>query len=342
MHTRFPSLSRGSNEMDVFVGIDVSKATLDVAGRTAAGPVDGLTLSAPNTEAGLATLGTVLLAQAPALVVLEATGGYERLAAATLALAGLPVAVVNPRQVREFAKAVGQLAKSDQLDAALLALFAERIRPAVRPRPVLETGPLSEQLLRRRQLVEMLTAERNRRALVSASVRRRLDAHIAWLERELGTVERELQRLIEASPLWRARDNLLQTAPGIGPRVSQALIALLPELGTLDRQHISALVGVAPFNDDSGGRRGVRHIQGGRAAVRTVLYMGALVGIRYNPVLKTFYQRLRANGKPAKVALVACMRKLLTILNAMTRTNTPWRTHAGSSPLAPSLAVAPT
>lgn len=315
--------------MDVFVGIDVSKATLEIAGRTAEGPLAaGLPPSVANTEADLATLVPALVALRPTVVVLEATGGYERLAAATVALAGLPVAVVNPRHVREFAKAMGQLAKTDRLDAAVLALFAERIRPAVRPQPLRETGPLSEQILRRRQLVEMLTAERNRRALVSPAVRRRLDVHIAWLERELGTVERELQHVIEASPLWRARDELLQSAPGIGPRVSQALIALLPELGALDRQHISALVGLAPFNDDSGGRRGVRHIQGGRAAVRTVLYMGALVGIRYNPVLKAFYDRLRANGKPAKVALVACMRKLLTILNAMVRTNTPWRPAA--------------
>jgi transposase len=328
--------------MDVFVGIDVSKATLDVAGRTVAGPLPPLAISGANTEAGLATLVPVLVAQAPALIVLEATGGYERLAAATLALAGLPVVVVNPRQVREFAKAVGQLAKTDRLDAGLIALFAERIRPVVRERPALELGPLSEQILRRRQLVDMITAENNRRALVSAAVRRRLDLHIAWLERELSTVERELQRVIEASPLWCARDDLLQSVPGIGPRVSHALIGLLPELGTLNRQHISALVGIAPFNDDSGGHRGVRHIRGGRAAVRTALYMGALVGVRYNPVLKAFYQRLRANGKPAKVALVACMRKLLTILNAMVRTKTPWCSTTASSSDAPVLLVSPT
>lgn len=328
--------------MDLFIGIDVSKATLDVAGCTADGPLAELCSTIANTEAGLATLVPLLVGRAPALVVLEATGGYERLAAATLALAGLPVVVVNPRQVREFAKAVGQLAKTDQLDAALLALFAERIRPAVRERPQLETGPLSEQILRRRQLVDMITAENNRRALVSPTVRRRVDRHITWLERELEHVERDLQHLIEASPLWRARDDLLQSAPGIGPRVAHSLIALLPELGTLNRQHISALVGVAPFNDDSGGRRGVRHIKGGRAAVRTVLYMGALVGVRYNPVLKAFYQRLRAAGKPAKVALVACMRKLLTILNTMVRTNTRWRTDAPLSSRPAALVASPT
>lgn len=314
--------------MEVFVGIDVSKTTLDVAACTAEGPVSERTTAVPNSEAGLATLVPQLVAHAPTVIVLEATGGYERLAVATLALAGLPVVVVNPRQVREFAKAVGQLAKTDRLDAALLARFAERIRPALRELRTIETGSLSEQILRRRQLVDMITAERNRRALASATVRRRVDVHIAWLQRELANIERELQRLIEASPVWRTRDDLLQSAPGIGPRVSYGLIAGLPELGRLTRQQISALVGIAPFNDDSGGRRGVRHIKGGRAAVRTVLYMGALVGVRYNPVLKRFYQRLRAAGKPAKVALVACMRKLLTILNAMVRSNTPWRLDA--------------
>jgi transposase len=328
--------------MDVFVGIDVSKATLEVAGCTAHGPCAELAATLANSETGLAELVARLLARRPSLIVLEATGGYERLAAAMLALAQLPVVVVNPRQVREFARAVGQLAKTDQLDAALLAHFAERIRPALRELPHLETGPLSEQLLRRRQLVDMITAENNRRALVSAKVRRRLEAHIRWLERELEGVERELQRAIEASPVWRARDELLQSAPGIGSQIAHSLIALLPELGTLKRQHISALVGVAPFNDDSGGRRGVRHIKGGRAAVRTALYMGALVGIRYNPVLKSFYHRLRAKGKPAKVALVACMRKLLTILNAMVRTNTPWRTNVSFPPQAVSLVVSPT
>lgn len=315
----------------IFVGIDVSKPMLDLAARTIAGPLEAwpaeLTRSqVANSDAGLAQLVPRLVALAPALVVLEATGGYERLAAATLATAGLPVVVVNPRQVREFAKATGQLAKTDRLDAAVLALFAERIRPAVRALRATETTALSEQVLRRRQLVDMITAETNRRALVGAAVRRRVDAHIRWLQRELGHIEAELQQAIEASPVWRARDALLQTTPGVGARTSHALVALLPELGTLNRQHIASLVGVAPFNDDSGGRRGARHIQGGRAAVRNVLYMAALVGVRYNPVLKAFYQRLRANGKPAKVALVACMRKLLTILNAMVRTDRAWNT----------------
>jgi transposase len=328
--------------MDLFIGIDVSKATLDVAGCTADGPLPDLAHSIANTEAGLATLVPVLLARKPTLVVLEATGGYERLAAATLAVAGVPVVVINPRHVREFAKAVGRLAKTDRLDAALLALFAERIRPALRDLPRLETGPLAEQILRRRQLVEMITAESNRRALVSPTVRRRLEAHIRWLERELVHIESELQHTIEATPVWRTRDDVLQSTPGIGPRVSHSLIALLPELGTLSRRHISALAGVAPFNDDSGGRRGVRHIKGGRAAVRSVLYMGALVGVRYNPVLKAFYHRLRAAGKAPKVALVACMRKLLTILNTMVRTNTRWRNDASLSSQSAALVVSPT
>ncbi len=318
--------------MESFVGIDVSKATLDVAGRTGAGPLADLLPAVSNTDAGLAQLVPVLVALAPTLIVLEATGGYERLAVATLAAAGLPVLVINPRHVRAFAKATGQLAKTDRLDAAVLALFAERLRPALRALPRADTAELSEQVLRRRQLVDMITAESNRRALVSKAVRRRLDVHITWLQRELAHVEAELQRVIDASPHWSARDELLQTTPGIGPRVSHSLVALLPELGTLSDRHLSALVGVAPFNDDSGGTRGVRHISGGRAVVRSVLYMAALVGVRYNPVLKAFYQRLRAKGKPAKVALVACMRKLLTILNTMVRTNTPWRVVPATTP----------
>jgi len=311
--------------MERFVGIDVSKATLDLAARTTAGPLPDVLEQVMNTDRGVAQLVAALQVLAPALIVVEATGGYERLVVAGLLAAGLPVVVVNPRNVRDFAKATGQLAKTDRLDAALLALFGERIRPEVRLAAAFDTRPLAEHVLRRRQLVDMLTAEQNRRALVSRSLRKRLDRHIAWLERELASVETELQELIEASDRWRARDDLLQSTPGVGPRISYALVALLPELGTLNRQHIASLVGVAPFNDDSGGHRGIRRIKGGRTAVRNVLYMGALVGVRFNPVLKAFYQRLRAKGKPAKVALVACMRKLLTILNVMVRTQTPWQ-----------------
>ncbi len=307
------------------LGIDVSKARLDLAARRDGAPLTDLPLAAvPNTDAGLTTLLPVLLALAPTLIVLEATGGYERLAVATLAAAGLPVVVVNPRQVRAFGRATGQLAKTDRLDAALLALFAERIRPALRPRPAFDPTALSDLVQRRRQLLDMLTMERNRRALATPLVRKRLDAHITWLEREVDEVEDRLRAAIEASPAWQARDELLQSVPGIGPGISQALIALLPELGALNRQRIAALAGVAPFNDDSGRRTGERHISGGRAAVRTALYMGALVGVRHNPVLKAFYHRLLTKGKAKKVALVACMRKLLTTLNAMVRTGTAW------------------
>ena len=320
--------------MESVVGIDVSKATLEIAGRTPAGPIAELLSVVANSDAGCATLVRALEQLAPTLIVLEATGGYERLAVAALMAAGLPVVVVNPRHVRAFAKAIGRLAKTDRLDAALLALFAERVRPEQRP---IGPGPtdagraVTEHVLRRRQLVEMITAEQNRRALVSAAMQRRLDSHITWLKAELGQVELALQHAIEASPVWRIQDDLLQSTRGIGPRISHTIIALLPELGTLNRQRIAALVGVAPFNDDSGRHRGVRHISGGRAAVRNALYMGALVGIRHNPVLKAFYERLRAAGKVAKVALVACMRKLLTILNAMVRTNTPW--HLVTAPV---------
>ena len=311
--------------METFIGIDVSKATLELAGLTTNGPITEVPRSVPNSDAGLVELVPVLVALAPTLIVLEATGGYERLAAATLAMAGLPVVVVNPRRVREFGVALGRMAKTDRLDASLIALFAERIRPELRPLRV-ETAELSELVLRRRQLVDMITMEHNRRDLVTKAVRRRVDAHISWLERELEAVDGDLRRTIEASPVWQPRDDLLQSTPSVGTRVSHTLIAFLPELGTLNRPQISELVGVAPFNDDSGGHRGVRHIKGGRAAVRTALYMAALVGVRHNPVLKAFYQRLLAKGKAPKVALVACMRKLLTILNAMVRSNTPWHT----------------
>lgn len=314
--------------MSLYVGIDVSKATLDVAARTAAGPQPDFLESLPNTEDAIGRLVQRLRAAAPELIVLEATGGYERLVVAALGAAALPVIVVNPKNVRAFAKATGQLAKTDRLDAALLALFAERVRPELRTLPTPEAAVLTEQLVRRRQLVDMLTAEQNRRALLSATVGRRVDRHIAWLRRELHEVEADLQTQIEASPAWCARDTLLQSVPGVGPRTAYMLVGMLPELGTLSRQRIAALVGVAPFNQDSGRHRGERHISGGRATVRTTMYMAALVGVRWNPALRVFYLRLRANGKSAKVALVACMRKLLTMLNAMARTNTSWRVDA--------------
>jgi len=235
------------------------------------------------------------------------------------------VVVANPRQVHDFGKATGQLAKTDRIDAALLALFAERVRPAVRPLPDTATEALSALLTRRRQLLEMLTAEHNRLGFArAAQIRRGLQQHIRWLERQLAGVDTDLARTIETSPVWRAAEDLLRSVPGIGPVVSRTLIGALPELGRLNRKQIAALVGVAPHARDSGTLRGRRMVWGGRAPVRAVLYMSALTASRHNPVIRAFYQRLRAAGKPAKVALTACMRKLLVTLNAMMREQTHW------------------
>jgi transposase len=306
----------------VFVGIDVAKAILDVAVRPS-----GQHWQLANEEAALPTLLARLQPLAPTLVVLEATGGFEHAVAAALATAGVPIVVANPRQVRDFARSTGQLAKTDAIDAQTLALFAERVRPVPRPLPDAAAQALDAVLTRRRQLLEMLTAERNRLGLARSPVVRRIRHHIRWLERELADVDRDLGRLIEQSPVWRAKDDLLQSVPGVGPVVSRTLLGELPELGRLTHKQIAALVGVAPLARDSGMRRGTRCVWGGRAPVRAVLYMGALVATRWNPVIRSFYQRLRTAGKPKKVALVACMRKLLTILNAMARTETYWR-HA--------------
>ncbi|HEU4588738.1 MAG TPA: IS110 family transposase [Gemmatimonadales bacterium] len=310
----------------ICVGIDVAKATLDVAVRPS-----GECWQLANDAAALPALVTRLRALAPALVVLEATGGFEHAAVAALAAAGLPVVVANPRQVRDFARATGQLAKTDAIDAQVLALFAERVRPAPRPLPDAAAQALDAVLTRRRQLREMLVAERNRLGFARAPVRQGIQQHIRWLEHQLGDVDDELGQLIEHSPVWRARDNLLQSVPGVGPILSRTLLGELPELGRLSRKEIAALVGVAPLARDSGTLRGKRLVWGGRAPVRAALYMGALVATRWNPVIRAFSQRLRAAGKPAKVALVACMRKLLTILNAMVRSNTTWNAHLARS-----------
>lgn len=307
------------NTFEVFVGIDVSKATLDV-GMLPPQPFGTI----PNEEAACQELVKRLKAISPTLIVLEATGGYETLAVATLAAAGLPVVVVNPRHVRDFAKATGTLAKTDRLDAQVLALFAQRVRPAVRPLKDPQSRELEALFNRRHQLVEMLTMERNRLSLAAAPVRKDLKAHIHWLTKRLKDVDGELKALIQHSPVWREKDDLLQSAPGVGPVAAVALLAQLPELGTLNRRQIGALVGIVPFNNDSGKFKGQRHVWGGRAMVRAVLYMATLAAIRCNPSIKAFYQRLRAAGKKPKVAIVACMRKLLTILNAMLKTKTPW------------------
>jgi transposase len=304
----------------MFVGIDVSKAQLDIALRPT-----GQGWQVPNEDEGITRLVARLQAVEPTLIVVEATGGMELPVTLALAAAGLPVAVVNPRHTRDFAKATGQLAKTDALDARVLAHFAEAVRPVPRPLPEAQAQELSALLGRRRQLIEMLTAEKNRLSAAPVGLRPRIQAHLHWLEHALRDVDTDVARRIRTSPVWRVKDHLLQSVPGVGPVLSHTLVAQLPELGTLTRQRIAALVGVAPFNRDSGTLRGKRTVWGGRAHVRTILYMGTLVAVRFNPVLKTFYARLRAAGKAAKVALTACMRKLLAILNAMLKHQTPWQ-----------------
>lgn len=307
----------------VFVGIDVSKAQLDMALRP-----EGR-FSASNDEAGVAQILERLKAAPPTLVVLEATGGLEIPITGVLAAAGVPVVVVNPRQVRDFAKATGKLAKTDALDAQVLAHFAEVLRPALRPLPDAQTQALAALLARRRQLVEMLTAEKNRLSSAHTPVRTSLRTHIAWLERALSHTDRDLAHAIRESPVWREQDDLLQSVPGIGPVGTSTLLANLPELGTLTGKQIAALVGVAPLNRDSGTWRGKRTVWGGRAQVRAILYMSALTATRFNPVIRVFYQRLCAAGKAKKVALTACMRKLLIILNAMMKHRTRWAQTTG-------------
>jgi transposase len=303
----------------VFVGIDVSLARLDIAVRP------GAVWSITHDEAAIANVVAQLHTLSPTLIVLEATGGMEIPLTSALATAGLPVVVINPRQVRDFAKASGHLAKTDALDAQVLAQFAEVMRPQPRPLPDAEARALAALLTRRRQLVEMLTAEKNRLLSASSPIRTRVRTHIAWLDRELARTNSDLTQAIQQSPVWREKDQLLQSVPGVGPVLTSTLLASLPELGTLTHKQIAALVGVAPLNRDSGTLRGRRTVWGGRAQVRAVLYMGAIVAARFNPVIRVFYQRLQRAGKAKKVALTACMHKLLTILNAMLKHRTPWQ-----------------
>jgi len=306
---------------ELFVGIDVAKDTLEVHERPS-----GAGVTVTNDEQGLRELVGRWAPRAPALIVLEATGGYEVVVAATLTSAGLPVAVVNPRQIRDFARATGQLAKTDALDAAVIARFADAVRPPVRPLAPGTAQALGELVARRRQLVDMLGAERNRQAQVrDRAVQRQIGAHVKWLTKALADLDRDLQDTIRASPVWRETEELLRSVPAIGPVTAHTLIAEVPELGHLRRHQIAALMGVAPLNRDSGTFRGRRMICGGRASVRRVLYMAALVAVRYNPRIAAFYARLTAAGRPKKVALVAAMRKLLTILNAILRDHRPWQ-----------------
>ena len=307
----------------IFIGIDVCKAQLDVAIRPTA-----QTLSVTNDKAGIKTLVKHLVKLQPALVVLESTGGLERQAMIALMGAEIAVVMVNPRQVRDFAKSTGQLAKTDRIDAAVLAHFADAIRPKPRPLPDEFTLKLRELTARRRQIIDMIVAEKNHLAIASKAIQKRISAHIAFLEQELDLADRDLDRFIGQNPLWKDNQNILCSTPSIGPVSSRTLLAELPELGTLGRKQIAALVGLAPFPRDSGTLKGRRTIWGGRASVRSALYMAALVATRFNPVIRDFYKRLKAKGKPSKVALVACMHKLLTILNAMIKYKTHWSLDA--------------
>jgi transposase len=304
-----------------FIGIDVSKQQLEVAMHES-----DFKFRCPNKISSFGPLIAELMVLRPALVVLEATGGLEIPVVNALHGVGLPVVVVNSRQVRDFAKALGQLAKTDALDARVLAHFAAAIKPPLRPIKSKDEQELDALTGRRGQLVEMLTDEKNRRgSAASDSVRDKIKKHIDWLEDCIAEIDQQLKALLKTSACWQAKDKILQSVPGIGPVTSFSMVADLPELGKLDRQKISKLVGVAPLNRDSGQLRGSRHIYGGRAHLRSVLYMAALTASRHNPVIKAFYQRLRANHKPFKVAITACMRKLLSIINVMVRDSTPWK-----------------
>lgn len=311
---------------ECFIGIDVSKDKLDVALLP-----DNQRWSLGNNETEIASLVERLRQLTPTLIVLEATGGLEILVAASLGSANLPVAVVNPRQARDFAKATGKLAKTDAIDAGMLALFAQRIRPEPRPIKDQDLQELTDLLTRRSQLVAMLTAEKNRFSSAPKITRKDIKEHIDWLEKRIKESNGTLEKLIQKTPVWREKDALLQSVPGVGPVLSINLLSGLPELGSLNRKKIATLVGVAPLNCDSGKFRGKRIIWGGRADVRSTLYMGTLTAIRFNPVIEAFYQRLIAAGKKHKVAMTACMRKLLTILNAMIKSSALWNPQSAKS-----------
>lgn len=303
------------------VGVDVSKKTLEVSILPS-----GDLFSVPNDHDGLDKLVATLEKVRPTLVVLEATGGYERPAVAALAASRIATAVVNPRQVRDFAKATGRLAKTDRIDAKILARFAQDIRPAPKIPPDAEAREFSAIVARRRQIISMMSAEKNRLSITdSGAVRKRIEAHIRWLRKELEKIDADLDQTIGKSPTLKENEALLRSVPGVGPVLCRTLLAELPEMGSVPPKKLSALVGVAPLNRDSGDRRGQRSVWGGRSGVREALYMGALVATHHNPQIKVFYERLLESGKPKKVALVGCMRKLLTILNAVIRDRAVWR-----------------
>lgn len=305
----------------VFVGIDVSKDRLDVHVRP-----NGEAFAVGRDGKGLQDLVDRLQSRSPHLIVVEATGGFETIVAAALAGAGLPLAVVNPAQIRHFARAVGQQAKTDPIDAAVIAHFAEAVKPEPRPVADEEAQVLAELVARRRQIIEMAVAERQRaKRATNRQVRKSLARHIAVLEREMGAIDQDIDGMVRGSPIWRAKEDLLASVPGIGKTLARTLLAELPELGTLDRRSVASLAGLAPYTRQSGQWRGRSMIAGGRAAVRSALFIAALVASRYNPVLRAFHQRLRAAGKPKMVALIAVARKLLTVLNAILRDQRPWQ-----------------
>jgi transposase len=314
------------HQEEIFVGIDVSKGRLDIA-VIPSGDASAL----PNNEDGISCLVDLMKSLSPTLVILEATGGLEMASVGALAESGIPVVAVNPRQVRDFAKATGRLAKTDAISAQVIARFGQAIRPQVRPTRDLEAQELAAVSARRRQIVGMMAAEKNRLSTASKWTRKNIQDHIAWLEQCLEKVNDDLSKAIKGSPLWREKEDLLRSVPGVGPVLSVTLLSGLPELGKLDRRQIAALVGVAPLNRDSGLFRGKRTVWGGRANIRTVLYMSTLVATRFNPVIKEFYRRLCDAGKGHKVAITACMRKLLTILNAMIKNRTCWAPFASAN-----------
>lgn len=308
------------------IGIDVAKEKLDIASRP---EKESWTIA--NREEKLSSLVDKFVKISPDLIVLEATGGLEIPVASALGAAGLPVVIINPRQIRDFAKATGKLAKTDRIDADIIAHFGESIKPEIRPLKDEQTQELAEILTRRRQLVDMLTAEKNRLPTVRTKIKKDIEKHIKWLEKRIKDCEGDLEKRIKHSPIWRKQDEIVKSVPGVGPVLSLALLTGLPELGKLENRKISALVGVAPFNRDSGKYKGTRAIWGGRANVRSVLYMATLVAVRFNPVIKQFHDRLINAGKKPKVAIVASMRKLIIILNAMVKNGTTWQNFSAKN-----------